>query len=151
MSVIKLQSAEGVNFETDIEVAKCFGTIRTMIEECGLDDEQDGVVPLPNVTSDILERVIKWAEHHKVEQTEDDDKKTEDNYPVQTENVNSDDISTWDADFLNIDRDLLFQLILAANYLDIKSLMNAACKTAANRIKGKSPEEISLFFNGNND
>lgn len=43
---------------------------------------------------------------------------------------------------------LLFQ---AANYLDIKGLLDVTCKTVANMIKGKSPEEIRKTFNIKND
>ena len=34
----------------------------------------------------------------------------------------TDDISSWDADFLKVDQGTLFELILAANYLDIKGM-----------------------------
>ena len=39
----------------------------------------------------------------------------------------------------------------AANYMDIKPLLDVGCKTVANMIKGKSPEEIRKTFNIQND
>lgn len=41
----------------------------------------------------------------------------------------------------------LFELIKAANYLDIPELVEITCKTVANMIKGKSPEQIRDTFN----
>lgn len=45
---------------------------------------------------------------------------------------------------------LLFR-VQAANYLDIKGLLDVTCKTVANMIKGKTPEEIRKTFNIKND
>eukprot|EP01094_Clydonella_sp_ATCC50884_P006971 TRINITY_DN1615_c0_g1_i1.p3 TRINITY_DN1615_c0_g1~~TRINITY_DN1615_c0_g1_i1.p3 ORF type:complete len:114 (-),score=36.68 TRINITY_DN1615_c0_g1_i1:111-452(-) len=44
-----------------------------------------------------------------------------------------------------------YDLLQAANYLDIKSLLDLTCKTVANMIKGKTPEEIRKTFNIKND
>ena len=46
-----------------------------------------------------------------------------------------------------VDQGTLFELILAANYLDIKGLLDVTCKTVADMIKGKTPEEIRKTFN----
>ncbi|KAF6030589.1 skp1 [Bugula neritina] len=63
----------------------------------------------------------------------------------------TDDISSWDTEFLKVDQGTLFELILAANYLDIKGLLDVTCKTVANMIKGKTTEEIRETFNIKND
>ena len=70
------------------------------------------VVPLPNVNAAILKKVIQWATYHK-----DDPPLPEDD---ENKEKRTDDICSWDADFLKVDQGTLFELILAANYLDIK-------------------------------
>ncbi|KAI4462899.1 skp1 [Holotrichia oblita] len=143
MPNIKLQSSDGEIFEVDVEIAKCSVTIKTMLEDLGMDEEEEDSVPLPNVNSAILKKVIQWATYHK-----DDPPPPEDD---ENKEKRTDDISSWDADFLKVDQGTLFELILAANYLDIKGLLDVTCKTVANMIKGKTPEEIRKTFNIKND
>merc|ERR1712121_190071 len=143
MSAMKLQSSDGEMFEVDVEIAKQSVTIKTMLEDLGMDEEEGESVPLPNVNAAILKKVIQWCTYHKDDPPLPDD---DDNKEKRT-----DDISSWDADFLKVDQGTLFELILAANYLDIKGLLDVTCKTVANMIKGKSPEEIRKTFNIKND
>lgn len=140
--MIKLRSSDGELLECDIETAKCSGTIKDMLEN-GMANEEDEEAPVPNVKSNILRKVLEWAEHHKNDlPTEDDDddklKKT-------------DEIPQWDADFLKIESGTLFDLILAANYLNIKGLLEVTTKTLALMMKGKTPDEIREKFNIEND
>lgn len=46
---------------------------------------------------------------------------------------------------------VVVQIFQAANYLNIKSLLDLTCQTVADMIKGKTPEEIRKTFNIKND
>lgn len=54
---MKLQSSDGDVFEVDVEIAKASNTIKTMIEDLGLDEDDDEPVPLPNVNGAIMRKV----------------------------------------------------------------------------------------------
>ena len=112
MPNIQLQSSDGEVFRVDIEIAKQSVTIRTMLEDLGMDEDEEEPVPLPNVNAAILKKVIQWCTYHK-----DDPPPPEDD---ENKEKRTDDISSWDSDFLKVDQGTLFELILAANYLDIK-------------------------------
>jgi len=143
MPMIKLQSSDGEVFEVDVEIAKQSVTIKTMLEDLGMEEDDDEPVPLPNVNAAILKKVIQWCSFHR-----DDPPPPEDD---ENKEKRTDDICSWDAEFLKVDQGTLFELILSANYLDIKGLLDVTCKTVANMIKGKSPEEIRKTFNIKND
>jgi S-phase kinase-associated protein 1 len=115
-----------------------------MILNVDLGDAQGSVIPLQNVSFKIMEKVKQYCEyHHQFPSPPSDAKKDE---------RRTDDIIPWDKDFCAaLDQPTLFELILAANFLEIKDLLDLTCKTVANMIKGKSPEEIRVTFNIKND
>ena len=94
MPNIKLQSSDGEIFDVDIAIAKQSGTISTMLEDLAMDEEDDDPVPLPNVSTMILKKVITWCKHHK-----DDPPKPEDEENMEKR---TDDIDSWDQDFLKV-------------------------------------------------
>lgn len=58
----------------------------------------------------------------------------------------------FDSKFIDIDDlEVVFDIIMAANYLDIKSLLDLSCAKIATLIRGKTPEEIRKTFNIVND
>ena len=143
MPYVKLQSSDNEVFEVDVEVAKQSKVIRPMVEDCDYDDFDGELIPLLNVNAAILKKVIEWATHHK-----DDPPPKEDE---ENREKRTDDIEPFDREFLKVDQGTLFELILAANYLDMKLLLDVLCKTVANMIKGKTPEEIRKTFNIKHD
>lgn len=68
------------------------------------DTGEDAPVPLPNVSSKILAKVIEYCKYH------DDAAKTgEDGQPA----VKEEEAKAWDAEFVKVDQGTLFELILA--------------------------------------
>lgn len=117
--------------------------VKSMMEE-DASDEDVAEIPLPNVKAAILKKVIEFCEHHKTEPM------TEIEKPLKSQNM-ADVVQKWYADFVDVEQVILFELILAANYMDIKPLLDLTCATVASMIKGKTPEEIRQTFNITND
>ena len=121
--------------------------VKSMMEEDGDDnDDEDNVqeIPLPNVKAAVLRKVIEFCEHFLSEPM------TEIEKPLKSQNM-ADVVQKWYADYVNLEQVLLFELILAANYMDIKPLLDLTCATVASMIKGKTPEDIRATFNITND
>jgi S-phase kinase-associated protein 1 len=144
-SKVWLMSNDSATIEVDRAVADRSLLIKHMLEDVGDSDiSQSNPIPIPNVNEAVLRKVIEWSEHHR-------------NDPAQSQDDESDarkkttDIEEWDQKFMQVDQEMLFEIILASNYLDIKPLLDVGCKTVANMIKGKSPEEIRKTFNITND
>lgn len=93
---IALSSSDGEAFEVDAAVAMASQsqTIKHMVED---DCTEDGI-PLPNVTSRILAKVIEYCQKHA-----DDPAKSFDD---------DEELESWDAEFVNVDQTTLFGLIM---------------------------------------
>jgi S-phase kinase-associated protein 1 len=105
-------------------------------------DSETTEINVPNVDEASLLMVVQYLEHHQgIEPAEIQ-------RPLRSSNMHV-IVETWDADFINsFKTGKIFQLILASNYLDIKSLLQLGCAKIASMIKGKSPEEIQKILKG---
>lgn len=54
--------------------------------------------------------------------------------PLKSANMH-DVVQEWYAKFVEVQQETLFELILAANYMDIKPLLDLTCATVASMIK----------------
>ncbi|KAI5121457.1 hypothetical protein M0805_009565 [Coniferiporia weirii] len=140
--MVVLRTVDNVDFVVERTVVRLSVLLNNMLEDLG---ETDQPIPVPNVSGDVMKKVLEWCEHHRNDPLPAEDSSADESRKRTT------DISEWDQKFINVDQEMLFEIILAANYLDIKPLLDVGCKTVANMIKGKSPEEIRKLFNIAND
>lgn len=137
---VVLLSPEGERFTVPRRVAAMSDLIKTMIEDSNGMEE----IPVMDVKGSVLSKVIDFCKHHV------DNKLPEIEKPLRSANL-EDIVPAWDAAFVNVEQEVLFEIILAADFLDIKSLLDLACAKVASMIKGKAPEEIRRTFNIKND
>lgn len=108
---ITLRSSDGENFEVDEIVALESQTIKHMIE----DDCADNGIPLPNVNSKILSKVIEYCKKHTEAAKGGEDRSSN----------ADDDLKAWDAEFVKVDQATLFDLILVS--LNFSPLFDSLC------------------------
>ncbi|CAE8674022.1 unnamed protein product, partial [Polarella glacialis] len=84
--MLKLKSSQGDVFEVEPEVACMSTLIKNMVDDSGTDEE----IPLPNVKSAILSKVVDYCKFHK------DNVPAEINKPLKSTNLVECGVSEWD-------------------------------------------------------
>eukprot|EP00567_Pseudictyota_dubia_P007778 CAMPEP_0197451936 /NCGR_PEP_ID=MMETSP1175-20131217/30601_1 /TAXON_ID=1003142 /ORGANISM="Triceratium dubium, Strain CCMP147" /LENGTH=168 /DNA_ID=CAMNT_0042984813 /DNA_START=150 /DNA_END=656 /DNA_ORIENTATION=+ len=139
--MVILVSNDGEKFPVEKRVAQMSELVTTVTEDEGSNDP----IPLPDVKSSVLQKVLEFCKHHVDSPMPTIEK------PLKSAELSECGVPDWDTKFVQVDQELLFELILAANYLDIKPLLDLSCAKVASMIKGKTPEEIRKTFNIVND
>eukprot|EP00253_Pinus_taeda_P028966 PITA_28966 len=134
---VTLKSSDNEFFDVTEAVASQSEYIKMMIEDT---DTANGI-QLPNVSGKILLKVIEYCKYHVKAQM----------LAAGKSAISEEEIKTWDKEFVKVDEATLCDLILAANYLNIKNLLDLTCQTVADMITEKPPEEIRKIFNIEND
>ena len=104
--MLKLQSSDGVIFSVDQATVEKMVTIQTMIDHEGEDSDSDEVIPVPTVKAEVLEKIIQWTGSSEQEK--------------ETEN--------WSQQYFNFELEKMFEIIIAADYLEVKCLLNESCR-----------------------
>ena len=127
------------------ESAKLSNVWSAMIDE---DDEEDTQIPLTegsNIAFATLQWVAEWCTFHSTHPLSTIEK------PLRSPQLSECGVQEWDEQFIDKPQEDVFNLIKAANFLDIQGLLDLACAKIASLIRGKSPEEIRQTFNITND
>lgn len=138
--ILTLESGDGEKQKVSKRIAIQSELIKTMSEG----DKDSTEIPLPNVKAAILTHVVKFLAYNAATPFKEIEK------PLKSADM-KELTTTWHADFVDVDKNLLFELILAANYMDIKPMLDLCCAKVASMMKGKTPEQIRATFNITND
>jgi S-phase kinase-associated protein 1 len=138
---IKLVSHDQETIEVEKSVAIQSVLIKSMLEDAGEDED----IPVPNVSSAVLNKILEFCRHVR-----DTGPCPEIEKPLRSANIH-DVIEKWYADYIDVDQEMLMEIMMAANYLDIRSLLELSCAKLASKLKGKTPQQLREEFHLEND
>lgn len=123
--MLKFKSSDHETFEVKEAVAVKSQIFKFLVE----DGCCNAKIPVFNVNGKTLARVFQWCEKHAD--------------PTVTE----DELNKYDVDFIDVGQAVLYDLLVAADYLEIEELLKQATMRVADIIKGKSSDEIRRTLN----
>ena len=91
-----------------------------------------------------MKKIKDYLEHYENEEPKNIER------PLPSQNF-KECVDEWDFKYIDVDLELTFELILGANYMDIKPLLELASAKVASIIKGKTTEDIRKTFGIQND
>ena len=124
-----------VKIEMPESAARMCGTISNMLDDV---DDRETSIPIPNIELDIFQKVEQYCKKYKdtkLPSTEEEILK----FRIKP-------LEGWDKEFVNVPLSVLFEMITAANFLDVKHMLDITCKSVAEMIKGKTPDDIKKIF-----
>ena len=155
---ITIQSCDGENFEVSLGVAKKSVLIATMLGTLGVEQDTDEIIneilPLPTIHAKVLRKVVNWCQHQHEQESKSANKfKTQEKtHPKITK------LTGWERKFINsinsinsLGQSIMFDIIIAANYLDIQGLIALLTMEIARMMNGKTPKKIRDVFKIEND
>jgi S-phase kinase-associated protein 1 len=136
---IKL-AAKGVKEGEGISIKKSYVVNLSGVVKIALDEDPKATeIKLGEVTPPILDLIVEYLEHHKGVVPEPPAK------PLKTKEMKGNVKDPWDAEFIDRvgnTRQTLYDLISAANYLEIKSLIHLGVAKVASLLKGEAPDKL---------
>ena len=132
---IKVKSNDNMVVELSSKAALKSGLLKGVIE----DYPEDSEFPLNKINGKTLEKVRDYLSHYQDEEPPIIKKPLKSNKFEECANE-------WDIKFLGDNNDTALSLILAANFMDIKPLLELAAAKIACSLRGTTTENIRKTF-----
>jgi len=140
---LTLRSQDGQSFELPRKFAYLSTLVKTSLET----DADATEINIPGVRGAILAKVVEYMRYHEGKDPGIPDK------PLRSKIMKEVcPQHPWDAEFIDaigVQRQFLYDVILAANYMDIKSLLHLGCAKVASLIKGVPLNKIKNILDPN--
>jgi S-phase kinase-associated protein 1 len=144
-----LISKTGDRVSVAANVANYSGLVRMTLGDDDDDDQQE--VHLHNVSTGVLTKIIEYCEYHVNGNGKKLSEKDPIESPLRSANI-SECVPKWYSEFITgFNTEELMEVLLAANYMDISTLIELCSATVGTMLKGKSPEDIRAKFGIVND
>ena len=134
-TMVKLKSSQDDIIEVELDVACMSELVKSMFEDCGTDEE----FPLTRVNTAILRKVLDYCRHHV------NDPAAPIQMPLPSTNLAECGVGDWDVAYVDVEQEILFGLMFAARYLDIKLLTDLTCAKFASMINANVNVEDFRF------
>ena len=142
---VLLESKEHEIIKADLTAMQYAEIIKTMTD-LDFEEEFGKPIPLPLVSTRELKRIITYCEYHvhgKEEKLKEIDPI---DCPIRSNNI-YDIVPEWYANFISgMPREEVFELVKAANYLNVNTLIELCTVYIATDIIHKTPSEIREIF-----
>lgn len=140
-SLLQLQASLVIRFAMN-RIALLLFVQNDLTSCCLFTDKEAKEIEVKNATSSTLEYIVNYLEHHNGKVPAEIQK------PLRSFEMKKVVEDPWDAEFVDGIKKwkALFDIVLAANYMDVQPLLHLGCAKIASCIKGKTQEEIKEIF-----
>ena len=137
--LVNLVSSESYMIPIELKAAKKSNFINNFTN-----DYPNADIEFKTINYSALKKVAEYLEHYK------DSEPKEIIQPLPKKEF-KDCVDNWDYEYINISNETVLEIMLAANFMDIKPLVELTCAKIASVIKGKSTKEIQDLLNIESD
>ena len=131
---IKMKSNDGKLVSISSKAAMKSGLLKGIMQ----DYPEDSEIPLNAVDGSTLEKIKEYLVHYK------DSDPAQIKRPLKKEFKDS--VDEWDSKFIGDDTNSILALIKAANFMDIKPLLELSAAKVATIVRGTKTETIRKTF-----
>mmetsp|Transcript_61206 Transcript_61206/g.144068 ORF Transcript_61206/g.144068 Transcript_61206/m.144068 type:complete len:153 (+) Transcript_61206:481-939(+) len=141
--IVALVSQDNETLFVELEIACISKTINSIASDFSFDYEKTIYIPLHNINTRTLIKVIEFC-RHEFEISKRENFSNLKSLPIEEQTARQ---KNWKTGFFRISDSNLFQLTMAAAFLEIESLLDHSTKIIARKLSKKDIFQIKKNFN----